>query len=197
MFDTNIPCLQDVLFVKIVVRGMSNVLPQEARAQILRITRLRVLLLGALVLSITAVIAILAVLPAFLSIALPLLNTPDTNPAQEEQAKLQEVDRESASRTRTLLASLAPFAGERASVSVVIARVYELRPPDVTIEKIAYEMGTKGSITITGSSDSRESVNDFRTALVDEGAFEGVSVPVAALVGALSGNFTITLTGKF
>lgn len=175
---------------------MSNLLPQEARSRVLRITRTRFIFLGALVFSLTAIIAILAIMPAFLSITLPLLNTPEIT-VGEEQTKSRETDRENASRTRTLLASLAPFAVERFPVSVVIARVYELRPPDVTIEKITYDVGTKGSITITGVSDSRESVNDFRAALVDEGTFEGVSVPVAALVGALSGNFTITLTGKF
>ncbi len=60
-----------------------------------------------------------------------------------------------------------------------------------------YQSGEQGQIVIAGTASAREPVNDFRSALMATGLFDGVSVPVAALVGALEGNFSMTLTGKF
>jgi hypothetical protein len=112
-------------------------------------------------------------------------------------AALYDESKKEAAKTRALLAVVAPFAEERVSPQALIARVYELRPDGVSVETIKYQSGETGQIVITGNASAREPVNDYRTAITETGLFEGVSVPVAALVGALEGNFTMTLTGKF
>jgi hypothetical protein len=67
----------------------------------------------------------------------------------------------------------------------------------VSLESISYNAGEEGELSIVGSAQGRELVNDYRAALVREGFFTNVSVPVAALVGASEGNFRMTLTGAF
>ncbi len=175
---------------------MSNVLPLLARNTILRDTQARVVTVGAHVASASAVVAILALVPAFLTSAIPLLS--DAVPVtSDETSALYEENRKEASRIRAALSVLAPFTEERPQVQKIIARVYELRPGGVDIERMQYQSGKPGQITLTGVSDAREPVNDFRAALVAEGFFSSVSVPVAALVGALDGRFTMTLSGDF
>lgn len=175
---------------------MSNVLPLAARSKILHDTQARVITVGALVASACAIVAILALTPAFLTSAIPLLS--DTVPAtSDETTALYEENKKEASRVRAALSVLAPFTEERPHVQKIIARVYELQPRGVDIERMQYQSGKPGQITLTGVSDAREPVNDFRAALVAEGVFSSVSVPVAALVGALDGRFTMTLSGDF
>lgn len=159
-------------------------------------TRARVITVGSMIASATALIAILALTPAFLTSAIPLLS--DSVPTtSDETTVLYEANRKEAARIRASLAVLLPFIEDRPSVQKVIARVYELRPGGVDIERVQYKSGASGQIIVTGLSEAREPVNDFRASLVSEGVFSSVSVPVAALVGALDGRFTMTLSGDF
>jgi Tfp pilus assembly protein PilN len=174
---------------------MSNVLPPEAKMRVVRDTQARMIVVGSTVASLAALLAILALTPAFLTSAIPLLS--DAVPGEsDETTELYEVNRKESSRIRATLAVLNPFTEERKSVQKIIARVYELRPEGVDIERIQYQSGKSGQITLTGLSEAREPVNDFRASLVAEGVFSNVSVPVAALVGALDGlslaNFDMT-----
>jgi Tfp pilus assembly protein PilN len=177
---------------------MSNVLPQHARAQMMRDIRARFLLSGSLVLSAVALVALLALTPAYFSIAIPRMSLANVSQNVSEEQRVQEdADREIASRTRSLLSALMPFTEERASIYPVIERALGLQPEGISIESIVYKSGTTGEITIVGTAQSREPVNTYREALTAEKTFESVSVPVSALVGASEGNFTMTLKGKF
>lgn len=164
--------------------------------QIVRETQLRCVAVVAMAAAGTACVSILALLPAFLSATIPLLSENVPTPSEETKMLFEE-NRKEAAQTRATLAVLAPYAVERPSVQKVIQRIYELLPSGVYIERLQYQMGERGQITITGLSDAREPVNDFRAVLVAEGFFSSVSVPVAALVGALDGRFTMTLSGDF
>lgn len=175
---------------------MSNVLPLSARNTILRDTQARVIAVSSIVIAVAACVAILALTPAFLTSAIPLLSDEAPTSLDESAALYDESLKESA-RTRVAIAALVPFATEKKSVQKIMARLYALRPDGVEIERMQYQSGATGQITITGLSEAREPVNDFRTALVGEGVFTNVSVPVAALVGALDGRFTMTLSGDF
>lgn len=163
----------------------------------LRAARARFLLTGALVLSVAALIAILALIPAYLSVALPRMSLADAIQTDDKERSQEESDREIGSKTRALLATLAPFSEERPRVYSLIARAYALRPSGITIERMTYAAGTRGEITIVGTALSREHVSTYRAALAAESAFTSVSVPVAALVGASLGRFTVTLSGEF
>ncbi len=177
---------------------MSNILPPSERARVARNARDRIILSASVMFSLAALVALLALVPSLVSVAIPLMtsrNMPSS--AETERASLHEENRTEASRTRAMLVVLAPFATERPPVYSRISKLYAVRPSGVSIETIRYQSGSPGQITVMGVSDAREPVNDFRTALVGEGEYESVSVPVAALVGALEGRFTMTLSGSF
>ncbi len=177
---------------------MSNILPPAERIRIARAARDRVVLSASVMLSLAAIVALLALIPSLVTVAIPLMTSGNVPSAAEtERAALHEENRTQASRTRLTLAVLAPFAEERAPVYARILQLYAVRPDGVEIETIRYQSGTPGQITVMGASDAREPVNDFRTALVSGGTYASVSVPVAALVGALEGRFTMTLSGTF
>lgn len=177
---------------------MTNVLPSEAREHMMRIMRARFILTGSLVVAGTACIAILAILPAFLSVYVPdsYVDPASTGAASDSEVQVK-LDREAIARTKVLLTELAPLARDTASASAVISAVYNLRPSGITIDRISYRPGAPGTMSITGTTVNRESVSAYREKLARDGRFENVTVPVAALVGTLAGSFTITLSGTF
>ena len=157
---------------------------------------MRFLLTGSLVFSAAATAAIPKLMPAYFAAVLPRMSL--SGPQLDNEQRVQEEsDREIASRTRSLLAALMPFSEEQPAIYERIAKANSLRPSGVTIERITYQRGETGEITIAGIAQSREHVNAYREALEGEPLFERVSVPVAALVGASEGNFTVSLYGKF
>lgn len=177
---------------------MSNVIPSAARHALVRDAKARLVFVGALLVGLAAVVSIAALIPALLLTVVPLIGEHgEMSDSEKEQAALYEESRTQAAQTRAHLAVLLPFTEERVSPQSLISRVYSLRPSGVSISAIKYYAGTSGQIVITGTSEAREPLNDFRTTLTDTGLFESVSVPVAALVGALEGNFSMTLSGKF
>lgn len=177
---------------------MSNVLPIEAREKIMRSTLARLVMTGTLVCSLSAIVAILALTPAFLMFAIPLMQTDGVlSAAGAEQAALHKENRATVTRVRALLAALSSFAEKKPPPHALIEKMYARKPAGVDIDTIKFLAGPPGQIIITGSSGAREPVNDFRTALKEEEVFAEVSVPVAALVGALDGQFTMTLKGAF
>ena len=177
--------------------GMSNVLPASARAKVMRIVRARFLMTGSLVFSAGAIVATLSLMPAYLSVVIPRMSLSGASPITGQERVQEESDRDIASRMRSLIAVLAPFSEVHPPVHDVIARVYAIRPSGIAIERIMYKAGSQGEITVVGTALSRDHVNAYREALEGETIFASVSVPVAALVGASAGNFTVTLKGTF
>jgi hypothetical protein len=143
-----------------------------------------------------AVVAILALLPAYFSLVIPRMSLSSVQVSEEQRAQ-EEEDRVVSSRMRALLTALAPYAESRPSVSDVISKAISLRPSGITLQRITYQAGALGEITFIGEALSREQVNEYRETLAEDPVFESVSVPVAALVGASAGNFTMTLKGNF
>lgn len=174
---------------------MSNILPLSYRTKVMHAARARFILVGAGVLSVAAAIAILALLPAFLSVYLPrvaLSNTPPSKDAEQTAAA-----RGAVSSTRTLINELKPLTQDKTSYSQIVGVIFDLVPSGVTINNIQYTAGKPGTITVSGTTARRENISIYREALARDKRFDNVTVPVAALVGILAGNFTVTLTGTF
>ena len=157
------------------------------------------ILVGALALAALAVVAIMALLPAYAAIKVEersrekqssLPERPDPNPQAE-------AERKDLMRAQALLARAAPVISATSSPTEIIKAALALRPQGVTAGKINFVAGDSGSVTITGNSAGREGINLYREALSKEKYFRSVSVPVGALVGSEGGGFTITLTGSF
>jgi len=173
---------------------MTNVLPSNDMQAVLRTARARFLLVGGIAFACAGFGSCLALIPALFMVAAP----EDGVPQRPEVAQQEVAHREAISHTRAMLAELAPLAKERRSFHEALTTALTAQPDEVEIASVAYRSSdTGGVIVLTGTASGRESVNAYREALSDSGAFESVSVPVAALVGALAGNFTITLSGAF
>jgi hypothetical protein len=148
---------------------------------------------GGIAFTIAGVGSCLALAPALFMVAAP----EQAGLQQPEVAEQEAAHREAISHTRAMLAELAPLAKERRSFHEALTTALAAQPDGVEISNVAYRSGDIGTIVLTGTASGRENVNAYREALSNSGAFESVSVPVAALVGALAGNFTITLSGAF
>ncbi|HWO07694.1 MAG TPA: PilN domain-containing protein [Candidatus Paceibacterota bacterium] len=172
---------------------MSNVLTGEAKKNLDRRMRARFVFIGASIVSLAALVAALALAPAFVSvqIAQASLHAPSL-----EETRAAQDDQEKVARAQSLVTALGPLTHASSSVSDALALALELQPRSISITALTYQAATH-QIVLSGTSQSREAVNEFRDALREAGAFTDVSVPVAALVGAQEGRFTITLTGDF
>ncbi|MBI5456264.1 PilN domain-containing protein [Candidatus Kaiserbacteria bacterium] len=175
---------------------MTNLLPPEDTKQLVRTAKAKFLYTGSFVIAAAAIAGIVALSPSFFLAYFSKADSgAETVPSGEEAQRRQ--DQEASSRVRALLAEISSVTEEKMPISEAIESAYVLRPPGVTIGAVAYAGGKPGTITLAGSAKSRENVSAFRDALAKSGSFENVSVPVGALVGALEGGFTITLTGNF
>lgn len=166
---------------------MANVLP-HARTILVRRMRARFVIVLGFTLSAAALVAILALLPAFIvtSIARAGLAAPASVEAPEEQAE--------AARALALIQTLTPFA-TTTTPSTTLLEALEVRPSGVRVTSVRYSAGAPASLILSGTSARREGVNEYRDALLVDNRFGTVSVPVAALVGTQEGRFSITLTG--
>ncbi len=166
---------------------MANVLP-IARTTLVRRMRARLLIVVSLTLSAAALIAILALLPAFISISIARAGLVSEAPAE---ASLEQGE---AARTLALIQTLNTFVGTT-SPSVKLLEALTLRPQGVSISSVRYTAGAPASLVLSGASARREGVSGYRDVLLSDGRFGKVSVPVAALVGTQEGRFSITLSG--
>lgn len=171
---------------------MANVLTLEEKKNLDRRMRARFILVGALVLTIGAAVACLALLPALVSVqvAHASLNAPP-----EESAAARD-DQQKASRAQVLVTALGSLASATTSSANALAGALALRPTGISVTAITYQANAH-TIQLSGTSPRREAVNAFRDALEGSGAYSSVTVPVAALVGTQEGRFTITLKDGF
>lgn len=179
---------------------MSNLLPKERLDVVWEGYRSRVVLVGAIVLSVSAALSGAAFLPAFVALKV------ESNAQEKQSASLaaqtdpnpqSRAERADISRSQTLLARIAPIVSATSSPTEIINSALSLRPPGISVKRISFVSGKGGSITINGEANGRESINQYRDALSEDARFEGVSIPVGALVGSEGGAFTVTLTGNF
>lgn len=175
---------------------MSNVLPQETRDRIVSDIRAKYVTVAAAMLAGAGMVAILAILPAYVSIYVPKLALEESSKELKNLEAQAADDKATVVRTRALLGELGAVRPEPVSAPL-IAEVLALKPASITIDNIAYRPGSPGTLTLAGKSADRQDLEAYRETLVRLGRFDSVAVPVAALVGALSGAFTITLTGTF
>lgn len=170
---------------------MSNVLPLKHRKIEVGRVWTRFLFVGALIFVGGAVVAMLALLPALISVRVARANIETADATYSASS-----DQSAAKRTHALLGVLGPIVAATSSPTDTLVTVLARKPADVSLETITYA-GDRSSIVLSGVSKRREGVSEYRDALEEMGRFSSVAVPVAALVGTQEGKFTITLTGTF
>lgn len=151
----------------------------------------RFLLVGSFMISAAAVVAILAIMPAYISVQIARAAVEN---GAERGGGTASADHEAAVRTQGLITQLNPVANATSSPTDALSLALAQKPAGLSITTITYARD-KSTILLTGISQRREAVNALRDALEATKRFSSVTVPVSALVGAQEGRFTITLTG--
>lgn len=169
---------------------MANVLPPEKKKILAARLRARFIFTTAVVLCAGALVAALALVPAFVSVRIALSSLPESEvseTARDDQAK--------GARAAALVAALGPISHATSSAPVEsVTAALALKPAGMSISGVRY---SKGKIELSGVAANRAAVSVFRDALEADARFTTVAVPVAALVGTQEGRFTITLSGAF
>jgi Tfp pilus assembly protein PilN len=171
---------------------MANVIPPEEINVVRRKISARFILVASGAIAIGALIAILALMPAYLSVRVARASI-DSAINQAAAGNLS-AEQTAAVRTQGLITTLKPLASATSSPSDALLRALALKPPGVSITSITYS-GGKSSVVLSGTSARREAVDEFRRALEASARFTTVSVPVSAIVGTQEGRFSITLGG--
>jgi hypothetical protein len=170
---------------------MANVIPREGLSKMQKRNSAHFLLIGSLMLSAGAIVAILAILPAYVSVRIAHAAVDSSQRAAEENLS---TDQAAALRTQGLLKHLAAVASATTSPTEALTTALSQKPAGVSITVVSYTASSK-SMLLTGTSQRREAVTAFRDALEGSRRFTTVAVPVAALVGTQEGRFTVTLNG--
>lgn len=169
---------------------MSNLLPNDVRAEAWSRTRARILIGFASVLMVGAILAAGALSPSFLIMhGVQVSNS-------KERADAPADDTQAIIEAQALLSQLS-LVESTSSPATVAAQAVAARPKGVTLSHIVYNSGTPSTLMLVGKASRREDVNAYRAALAADTRFTSVSVPINALVGADNGDFTLTITGTF
>jgi hypothetical protein len=149
------------------------------------------MVVGASMLAAGAIIAILSIMPAYISVRIARAAV---EADARENGGAASADQEAAVRTQGLMTHLTPIANATTSPVSALAIALAEKPAGLSITSITYS-SDKSTITLTGTATRREAVSTLRDTLDATKRFASVTVPVAALVGTQEGRFTITLTG--
>jgi hypothetical protein len=173
---------------------MVNVLPPRAKKELLRLNRAHFVLVGSIAALVGALLAFLALLPAYTitlfqhNISEVASTAPLTTEDENERAELL--------RSRSLVRQFSPIASGTNSSFEAIMAALEMRPEDVLIQNIRYTRDG-GSMVIRGIALNRADIIAYRDLLSEDARFENVSVPASDLAGNEGGQFSMTLTGAF
>lgn len=170
---------------------MANVIPREGLTKIMKRNSARFMLVASGVIAAAAIVAILAILPSYISVRIARAAV---ETAVRESAGAATADQDVAVRTQGLITNLTPIANATTSPVAALALALAEKPAGLSITSISYT-ADKSTILLTGTASRREAVSALSDALEASKRFSSVTVPVAALVGAQEGRFTITLTG--
>ena len=167
---------------------MANLLPIKAQKKVGRARLARLIIVVSFVSGALGVLTLLVLAPSFMAFG---IIAPIENVSEEKKPPSDAVA--AAARTKAIITNIAPIISSDVSPSKIIKAALSVRPQGVIIDSISY---SQKKLTIVGVA-SREGVNAYRDALGGLKVFSSISVPVGALVGTKSGNFTITLSGDF
>lgn len=171
---------------------MTNLLPEKERSVISWDMLHRMLLSSSLLLLGAGVVTLLALAPGLLFFVMGVSGAQVTAASSGKSA-----DTSAIAQTQALVSQVAPAIATTTSPTRAIVAALSLKESGVTIDHITYSADNPSSLIMSGSASVKDSVNSYRAVLAADGRFLSVTVPVSALVGADSGKFTITLTGKF
>lgn len=171
---------------------MTNVLPPEYKKAVWRRERARFIFAFSVVALFCTLIACISLAPTFAVIILSGIDVSARESAASTSASGARIE-----ETKTLIADLRPAFLSTTTPSEIVSRVLALKPAGLAIHGIEYAAGKEGQVTLVGAAENPQIIEAYRSLLAREARFKSVSVPVDALVGANTGQFTITVKGEW
>ncbi len=168
---------------------MANILPLEAQKRVARMYRTRFVIAASIAIAGLSLLLALALIPSYL--ALSLAAPPIREAASGDRAMNPQI----IARTQALVAKFGPALAATTSPTSLITEAINERPSGIALNHISYtapQAGTEAQLQLVGTA-SRDKIAAYRDALESRPAFSNVSVPVSALVGSGSGDFSATL----
>lgn len=173
---------------------MANLLPPQELKRVRRHFRDRMIGTGSLVAIVCGLGALLALLPVYLSVR--ITGSPPESVIAADTFS-EERDREEIARARLLIRDLETATATSTSALVIFGEIFDARPSGTIITNASLARGKDGTITLAGTSASRDDINAYRNALDENARFESVAVPIGVLAGTAGKTFTMTIKGKF
>ena len=171
---------------------MSNLLPQSAQRKAWALVRSRAIFTVSLVMSGAVFVALLALTPSLVIYYTHILTVA---PATQLRATTTNQNGAVLTQTQTTLSQLAPLSFA-ASSTPIINIFLAARPKGVMINRFTYVTGKSSTISVSGTAETSDILNEYRLTLASSGYFSAVSIPINALIGSKDGHFTMTLTIK-
>lgn len=169
---------------------MTNVLPPERQRDVWGTYRARFIFAGSAFGLALALLAYLSLLPSYLALRADERAVPPSGPGPGSSRDQADI-----TRAQGLLAALKPAVDATTTPSEVLQSAIAHRPRGILVDHITY--ASPGTIVVSGVAQSRESISEYKKALLADPRFKSVSVPVGDLVGAEGGRFSITLSGNY
>lgn len=170
---------------------MANVLPPESQKKVWAMYRSRLVLVTSIAFVGLAAVAALSLVPSYVALQV----VAPAKPATGATTELLQDDAIALERSQLLIQELQPSLESTSSPSTIVESALSRKPSGVRISRVIYTGGEQGTLTLIGAG-TRAQVSAYKDALVASGIFDGVSVPVGALVSE-GGGFSIVLSGTF
>jgi len=176
---------------------MLNLLPTEQKKKITLEYRLKVLWLGAFLLSVLFVIALVGILPSYVNEKLKVdainqqkeaLEKEQNNPANIALVKKAEANRVLA---RYLQKQIEVMGSS--TISSAIQKVLSKKTSTVKIDTISFR---EKKLVVSGVADNRNELTSFFQSLKVDGYFTSATLPLSSIAKSVDNNFTIELVVK-
>ena len=158
----------------------------------------RLLLSVFIVLGITALLGILIIFPAYISVRVDRISLEEQNIALQESASVVQnrQQRDALIEARKRIETLNAVFSEDNEVMDLLRTIVERRPSGVSLTGLQYTLKDgKKTTRISGAIDKRSQMKAYIDALESDKIFNSVNIPVSALAGAGRGLFVITAVG--
>ena len=177
---------------------LTNLLPSEYRAALMRSYFLRLSVVGVLAASVLIAIAMILLVPTYMLL---------TQSARTKEARLATIDSALASTDQTMfsarLSALSSSAAELSaldqtpSASAIVRSMLALPRSGISLSDFTYtpagEAGS-GVLTVSGIAATRESLRSYQIALQGASFTQSADLPVSAYAKDSNIRFTITVT---
>ncbi len=173
---------------------MINLLPYNKKAAIKRTLRLRVINATLVFLLFLVAVGVLLMIPSFVSVNLRYSIAKNTYTTLSEGATFaNEAD---ITAVTADIERLKRAYGNQDTFSVLAALDTVTIPPGITVTNIAMESTQKRSISFSGISRDRATLQQFIASLHQEDAVASVDNPVSNFVKNQNGQFTVLVQFK-